>query len=172
VDYVCPFSAKIARAIDGVLKPLVDDGGAYAGKVKVIFRPQVQPWHASSTFVHEAGIAVRTATVPCSRGSLACTGCPHSARGLLAVLACGGRPVLAALGGDLTNLQLFKDQEKYYDVPTSTQTPVEIRASLAQLAASVLGDAKAREFHGLLELKGSPNGGTSVTDDLKYTSTS
>jgi hypothetical protein len=62
VDYVCPFSAKMARALDGVLKPLVDAGGPYAGKLKVIFRPQVQPWHASSTLVHEAGIAVaRTA---------------------------------------------------------------------------------------------------------------
>ena len=34
-------------------------GGQYDGKVKVIFRNQVQPWHASSTFVHEAGLAVR-----------------------------------------------------------------------------------------------------------------
>ncbi|KAJ3553204.1 hypothetical protein NM688_g3737 [Phlebia brevispora] len=30
----------------------------YGGKVKIIFRNQVQPWHASSTLVHEAGIAV------------------------------------------------------------------------------------------------------------------
>ncbi|KAJ3832769.1 hypothetical protein F5878DRAFT_646495 [Lentinula raphanica] len=33
------------------------DGGKYGGKVKVIFRPHVQPWHASSTLVHEAGLA-------------------------------------------------------------------------------------------------------------------
>ena len=59
MDYVCPFSAKIALAIDSVLKPLFAPGGKYAGKVKVIFRNQVQPWHASSTLVHEAGIAVR-----------------------------------------------------------------------------------------------------------------
>lgn len=58
VDYVCPFSAKIALAIDSVLKPLFAPGGKYDGKVKVIFRNQVQPWHASSTFVHEAGLAV------------------------------------------------------------------------------------------------------------------
>lgn len=59
MDYVCPFSAKIALTIDSVLKPLFDAGGQYAGKVKVIFRNQVQPWHASSTFVHEAGLSVR-----------------------------------------------------------------------------------------------------------------
>jgi hypothetical protein len=58
VDYVCPFSAKMAKAIDTVLKPLLGVGGEYDGKVKIIFRPQVQPWHASSTIVHEAGLAV------------------------------------------------------------------------------------------------------------------
>ncbi|KAH9938097.1 thioredoxin-like protein [Fomitopsis serialis] len=58
LDYVCPFSAKLSLAIDSVLKPLLDSGGKYDGKVKVIFRPQVQPWHSSSTFVHEAGLAV------------------------------------------------------------------------------------------------------------------
>jgi hypothetical protein len=41
-------------------RPLFAPGGAYAGKVKLVFRNQVQPWHASSTFVHEAGLAVRT----------------------------------------------------------------------------------------------------------------
>lgn len=51
-------SAKIARAIDTVLKPLLDAGGKYDGQVKVILRPQVQPWHASSTLTHEAALAV------------------------------------------------------------------------------------------------------------------
>lgn len=58
LDYVCPFSAKISLAIDSVLKPLVDVGGLYYGKVKVIMRLQVQPWHATSTYTNEAGLAV------------------------------------------------------------------------------------------------------------------
>ncbi|KAI0773362.1 hypothetical protein BC629DRAFT_1595134 [Irpex lacteus] len=58
LDYVCPFSAKIALSINNVLKPLFDNNGKYAGQVKVIFRNQVQPWHGASTFVHEAGLAV------------------------------------------------------------------------------------------------------------------
>ncbi|KAJ3480586.1 hypothetical protein NLI96_g8240 [Meripilus lineatus] len=58
LDYVCPYSAKLARHIDAVLVPLLGTGGKYDGKVKVIFRNQVQPWHASSTLVHEAGLAV------------------------------------------------------------------------------------------------------------------
>ncbi|KAF9075071.1 hypothetical protein BDP27DRAFT_1315463 [Rhodocollybia butyracea] len=58
LDYVCPYSAKMSLAINSVLVPLLAEGGKYGGKVKVIFRPQVQPWHASSTLVHEAGLAV------------------------------------------------------------------------------------------------------------------
>ncbi|KAJ6560182.1 hypothetical protein B0H19DRAFT_1146726 [Mycena capillaripes] len=58
LDYVCPYSAKLSLAIDSVLVPLLGPGGKYHGKVKAIFRPQVQPWHGASTFVHEAGLAV------------------------------------------------------------------------------------------------------------------
>jgi len=77
VDYVCPFrlslslqalastdlfllviSGKLSVTVDKFVKPLVDVGGKYEGKVKIIFRNQVQPWHGSSTFTHEAGLAV------------------------------------------------------------------------------------------------------------------
>lgn len=51
-------SAKIAFKVDRILKPLVGPGGPYSGKLKVIFRHQVQPWHAVSTLTHEAGLAV------------------------------------------------------------------------------------------------------------------
>lgn len=51
-------SAKMIATIDSVIKPLVDEGGEYHGKVKVVFRPQVQSWHATSTYTHEAGLAV------------------------------------------------------------------------------------------------------------------
>jgi hypothetical protein len=30
----------------------------YAGKLNIIFRPQIQPWHPSSTLCHEAATAV------------------------------------------------------------------------------------------------------------------
>ena len=30
----------------------------YAGKLQIIFRQQIQPWHPSSTLVHEAALAV------------------------------------------------------------------------------------------------------------------
>lgn len=136
LDYVCPFSAKMALTIDSVLKPLFGPGGPYDGKVKAIFRPQVQPWHASSTLVHEAGLAVvRVSPDNFWRFSLA----------------------------------LFKKQGEYFDIPTSTLTPTQIRENLAQLAASVIGSGLKDEFSELLKLKTTPNGGVAVTDDLKYT---
>ncbi|KIP04887.1 hypothetical protein PHLGIDRAFT_75164 [Phlebiopsis gigantea 11061_1 CR5-6] len=136
LDYVCPFSAKLALAIDGVLRPLFGPGGQYDGRVKVVFRNQVQPWHAASTFVHEAGLAV------------------------------------ARISPDKFwdfSLALFKSQGDYFDIPTSTQTPTQIRENLAKLAASVIGEDKKAAFLDVLSLKSSPNGGVAVTDDLKYT---
>ncbi|TBU33053.1 hypothetical protein BD311DRAFT_474508 [Dichomitus squalens] len=136
LDYVCPFSAKLSLAIDSVLQPLFAPGGKYAGKVKVIFRNQVQPWHASSTFVHEAGLAVaRIAPEDFWKFSLA----------------------------------LFKVQGEYFDIPTSSLTPLQVREKLAKLVADTVGQDKAAGFQDLLALKSSPNGGTAVTDDLKYT---
>ena len=58
VDYVCPYSKKMALTFEKVVIPLIRFNGHYSGKVKIIFRNQVQPWHASSTLVHEAGLAV------------------------------------------------------------------------------------------------------------------
>ncbi|TDL29379.1 hypothetical protein BD410DRAFT_779779 [Rickenella mellea] len=58
LDYVCPYSAKTVITIENVLKPFFADGGKYGGKVKVIVRLHVQPWHASSIFTHETALAV------------------------------------------------------------------------------------------------------------------
>jgi len=50
-------SAKIAYKLEKIVKPILLKS-QYDGKVKVIVRPQVQPWHVSSTITHEAGLAV------------------------------------------------------------------------------------------------------------------
>ncbi|KIM25874.1 hypothetical protein M408DRAFT_25771 [Serendipita vermifera MAFF 305830] len=42
-DYICPYSGKSSNAVE---------------TVKIILRPHPQPWHASSTLVHEAALAV------------------------------------------------------------------------------------------------------------------
>ncbi|KAL2041518.1 hypothetical protein N7G274_005900 [Stereocaulon virgatum] len=56
LDYVCPFSAKMFNTLHQSVLPLVTE--KYASKVQFIFRQQIQPWHPSSTLVHEAGAAV------------------------------------------------------------------------------------------------------------------
>lgn len=61
LDYVCPFSAKIFKTLYKSVGPLIQEKYTNPG-VRVIFRQQIQPWHPSSTLVHEAGAAVlRTA---------------------------------------------------------------------------------------------------------------
>jgi hypothetical protein len=70
----------------------------------------------------------------------------------------------------MLSLQLFKNQGDFFDIPASTLTPVQIRERLANIAAEVIPFNDVDEFKDLLELKGSPNGGVAVTDDLKYTS--
>ncbi|KAG8683281.1 hypothetical protein FRC09_016177 [Ceratobasidium sp. 395] len=52
-------NAKIfLKAIDPILKPAITGSDGYAGKVRILIRLQPQPWHGSSTFLHEAAIAV------------------------------------------------------------------------------------------------------------------
>jgi len=50
------FSKKMFNTVYDSVFPLVK--AKYANKVQFIFRQQIQPWHPSSTLVHEAGAAV------------------------------------------------------------------------------------------------------------------
>ncbi|KAI4907478.1 hypothetical protein J4E90_009507 [Alternaria incomplexa] len=58
LDYVCPFSAKMFKTIyeTPLRKTLLEK---YSDRVVTIFRQQIQPWHPSSTLVHEAAYAVQ-----------------------------------------------------------------------------------------------------------------
>ncbi|KAF8897880.1 hypothetical protein BD779DRAFT_406751 [Infundibulicybe gibba] len=152
LDYVCPFSAKIALVMDQVLAPLFNAGGKYAGKVRLIVRPQVQPWHSASPSRTKPRLPSRAY--------------PRSTFGHSASLYVSFLPTSPLTPSPP---QLFKHQEAFFDIPTSTQTPLQIRKSLAVLAGQVLPPACVSEFGALLELRGSPNGGVAVTDDLKYT---
>jgi hypothetical protein len=66
---------------------------------------------------------------------------------------------------------LFKHQQDYFDTPSQDLTPRQIREKLAQLASNLLPSDALAEFKDLLTVnKESLNGGTGVTDDLKYNS--
>ncbi|OBT92764.1 hypothetical protein VE01_09164 [Pseudogymnoascus verrucosus] len=55
LDYVCPFSKKQFETLYEKVFPIIKT--KYTGRINVVFRQQVQPWHPSSTLVHEAGVA-------------------------------------------------------------------------------------------------------------------
>ncbi|KAG2172732.1 hypothetical protein INT43_000079 [Umbelopsis isabellina] len=56
LDYTCPFSAKIHKKIRKDVVPYLEK--EHPEQVQVIFRQQIQPWHPTSTLLHEAAIAV------------------------------------------------------------------------------------------------------------------
>jgi protein-disulfide isomerase len=58
LDYCCPFSAKIFRTLTEDVFPAVRADSRLASGLAVVLRPQVQPWHPSSTLMHEAALAV------------------------------------------------------------------------------------------------------------------
>ncbi|EKM79969.1 hypothetical protein AGABI1DRAFT_84473 [Agaricus bisporus var. burnettii JB137-S8] len=135
LDFVCPYSAKMSRTIDSVITPLISSGGKYDCKVKVIFRPQIQPWHASSMLTHEAALAALRAS-PDQFWTF--------------------------------SRLLFDHQEEFFDRQCLNLTIQQIRDKLTDLASQVLSPGKVDEFRDLLTMKGTPNGGIPVTDDLKY----
>ncbi|EUC36663.1 hypothetical protein COCCADRAFT_87536 [Bipolaris zeicola 26-R-13] len=58
LDYVCPFSAKMYKTL--FTTPLRTTLlSTYSTSLVTIFRQQIQPWHPSSTLVHEAAYAVQ-----------------------------------------------------------------------------------------------------------------
>ncbi|KAF3018230.1 hypothetical protein E8E14_013107 [Neopestalotiopsis sp. 37M] len=58
LDYVCPFSAKLFNTLYNTVVPLIRESGEWSQGLEIVFRQQVQPWHPSSTLVHEAAVAV------------------------------------------------------------------------------------------------------------------
>lgn len=155
------YSRKMSNNLNEHVKPLIEAGGKYDGKVKVIIRLQVQPWHGSSTFVHEIALAVGFVR-PLSRGRIT----PDSNE-------CHTFSQVARICPQKFwefHLALMNGQEDFYDIPSSTRTPVQTRAKLIELALPIVGQDKKEELTALLDHKTTPNGGNDVTNDLKYTS--
>jgi hypothetical protein len=110
-------------------------------------RQYPQPWHASSTLVHEAGIGRSLASLPST--AHACTAVAH---------------LKPDRFWDFSHA-LFDEQEHYYDAPTATQTPEQLRKKLAGLANEAVG-IDAADFLDQVTV-GKGNGGNKTTTDLK-----
>ncbi|KAK4129194.1 hypothetical protein N657DRAFT_60275 [Parathielavia appendiculata] len=61
LDYVCPFSAKpeIFKTLNEAVIPHIRANPHLSSNLQLIIRQQIQPWHPSSTLVHEAALAVQ-----------------------------------------------------------------------------------------------------------------
>jgi hypothetical protein len=142
------------------------------GKVKIFFRLQVQPWYVHASIIMTLmtlrvldcliSIELTISDHPVHRHSTS-TLCHEAA---LAVLR-----VKPDAFWDYS-FAVLTDQERFYDVPTSTKTPIETRADLVQLGLEkgILDEADAEQVKDLLVHKSTPNGGNAVTVDLKWCS--
>lgn len=58
LDYCCPFSAKQFRTLAQEVVPAIRQNKEWSTNLTLVFRQSVQPWHPSSTLMHEAALAV------------------------------------------------------------------------------------------------------------------
>ncbi|GAA5827139.1 hypothetical protein JCM11251_001135 [Rhodosporidiobolus azoricus] len=144
LDLVCPFSKKQWAGVREHILPLLERDQVLQKHLQIIIRQVPQPWHASSTLVHEAALGVSQSLVD------------------------GG----ASFQDDKVGVafrafwdKLIDHQEDFYDEPTSKESPNEARERLAKIAATVEGVDKAAFLKAITVGKG--NGGTPVTSDLK-----
>ncbi|EKD18200.1 hypothetical protein MBM_03972 [Drepanopeziza brunnea f. sp. 'multigermtubi' MB_m1] len=146
LDYVCPFSAKMFNTVYTSIFPLISKN--YASKVQILFRQQIQPWHPSSTLVHEAGVTVLKVQ-------------PDK----FFEFSKARVPLLIPIQA------LFDDAESFYDVNIVNEPRNKTYERLAKIGASVGVDEK--EMYKLLHISdkpgedGSLNSGNGVTNDLK-----
>ena len=119
LDYLCPFSAKIFLNFHEHIASMVSGNDArYRGQLRVVIRPVPQPWHASSTWLHETALAV-------------------------ARLARSDEHMLE---DPQTNafwqysVALMRESERWNDANVRAKSADEVRAELTSLAVSVLGE--------------------------------
>lgn len=58
LDYTCPYARRTFETLVAAVIPGICTNGALASSLQLIFRQQVQPWHAASASMHEAALAV------------------------------------------------------------------------------------------------------------------
>ncbi|CEQ38771.1 SPOSA6832_00230 [Sporobolomyces salmonicolor] len=157
LDLVCPFSKKQLNGVRNELIPLIESNQLVKKHLSVVIcqvskraltilndNAVVQPWHSSSTLVHEAALGV--SKVLTDKGT-----------------ASFDDPKVVSKFQEYF-FKLMDKQEEYYDEPCAAESPDQTRERLADLAASIGVD---RESFVKAISVGKGNSGTSVTNDLK-----
>ncbi|GAA6059076.1 hypothetical protein JCM10212_002047 [Sporobolomyces blumeae] len=143
LDLVCPFSKKQLNGIKSGLIPLVERNPDVGENLQIVIAQVPQPWHASSTLVHEAALGVSKTLVDQGRSF--------------------SDPDVVAKFQDYF-FALMDEQEAYFDEPTADEPPSATRGRLADLAAS-LGIDREAFLKNISTREG--NSGSPVTNDLK-----
>ena len=164
LDYLCPFSAKQLLGVERDLLPLIlGEGSQFANKVRVVIRPYPQPWHSSSTLLHESALAVAKIAITDPKVT--------------------ADPARNAFW--LYSLELMKRQDAFFDGPARGKSPDQVRGELATLAIETVGEGprKRKQAPVTRELDGTPlgqsvknlirvekegNAGSAVVPELKY----
>ncbi|KAL2158011.1 hypothetical protein VTH06DRAFT_4821 [Thermothelomyces fergusii] len=145
LDYVCPFSAKLFKTLVESVIPYVRERPELASRLEIVVRPQIQPWHPSSTLAHEAALAVQR-------------------------LVAREEKAAERFWGFLR--ALFAEQRAFFDEAVVGETRNQTYRRLAELAERSVG-VPADEVFALLEIKAGPageeakNAGNQVTADVK-----
>ncbi|KAL8286210.1 hypothetical protein RQP46_004698 [Phenoliferia psychrophenolica] len=145
LDLICPFSAKQLLGVRKNLIPLIESNELVAQNLQIILRQLPQPWHSSSTLVHEAVLGVSKVAAEASASK---------SYAEPAVVTSFQRFFFKLMDG----------QKAFYDEPCSQESPNATRERLADLAAEC-GIDRAKYIEATKV--GKSNGGTPVTSDLK-----
>ncbi|KAK0668317.1 hypothetical protein QBC41DRAFT_322104 [Cercophora samala] len=143
LDYVCPFSAKLFNQLyNNVIPKIITPNPSLSSKVQFIIRQQIQPWHPSSTLVHEAALAVLTLT--------------NSSPAKFYQFSSA----------------LFSQQKSYFDISLVNEPRNETYRRLAKLASDSVGLDQDQVYNLLAIPSqpgedGALNAGNAVTNDVK-----
>ncbi|KAH8918362.1 hypothetical protein BT69DRAFT_1338226 [Atractiella rhizophila] len=144
LDYVCPFSAKILIGIERDVFPLFTNNPSLKEEVSFVFRPQVQPWHAQSTLVHETGLAV-------------------------AKLSSESKGIRSEEAKEVFwkySLAFMKIQEQFFDEHVAAKTLIQVREELAKFAEETVGISSSDILK--LTTTGKGNSANPITTEFKY----
>ncbi|GAA5965495.1 hypothetical protein JCM3765_003306 [Sporobolomyces pararoseus] len=145
LDLVCPFSKKQLTGVRKYLIPLIENDEEVRQNLSIVIAQVPQPWHASSTLVHEAALGISKTLVE------------------------GGKSFSdqdAVKGWQKFFFELMDKQEEYFDEPTADESPAATRGRLADLAASTIPDLdRSALLRNISTGKG--NSGSNATDLLK-----
>ncbi|PWN89127.1 hypothetical protein FA10DRAFT_272366 [Acaromyces ingoldii] len=172
LDYLCPFSNKQLQGVYEHLLPLIfEPSSPYYGKVRIILRPYPQPWHSSAPILAEAALAIARLAEPSGKNAV------EETNNLV-------DPKLNAFW--VFSREVMKNQEAYFDGPSRTKNPDQIRGDFVNLAVATLGEQPKREkgkplvkshergmplgqaVKNLVRVEPEGNAGSAVAPDLKY----